>query len=105
MPPDQQSLPSEHDLTLAIYDAVTFPERWTEVADALQRFVLCDAVDCMLLDGTNGDQIIGHVSNDDLDSHHNQVNGDLATDVRILRMQAKPPRLIHDQSLLTSRRT
>jgi len=55
---DPQTPLSEQDLTLAIYDAVTCPELWADVANALQRFVLCDTVDFMLLDGSTGEQII-----------------------------------------------
>lgn len=96
MPFDHQSDLSDQDLTLAIYDAVATPERWADVADALQRRLFCDAVDFMLLDGNNGDQVVGQLSGEDPNSHRDYVDYYLATDVRVPRLLAKAPLQVFD---------
>lgn len=87
---DPQTPLSEQDLTLAIYDAVTCPELWADVANALQRFVLCDTVDFMLLDGSTGVQIIDHISSDDFYGHRDDAAHYLGTNTRVARTPAKP---------------
>jgi DNA-binding HTH domain-containing proteins len=100
MPLDHQTELSQQELTLAIYDAVAAPERWADVADALQRTLFCDAVDFMLLDGNSGDQIVGQLSGDDPNSHRDYVEYYLPTDVRVPRMLAKAPLQVFDDGEL-----
>ena len=100
---DPQTPLSEQDLTLAIYDAVTCPELWADVANALQRFVLCDTVDFMLLNGSTGDQIIDHISSDDFYGHRDDAAHYLGTNTRVARTPAKPSLVSDDgQQLFTS---